>query len=344
MNKGISLIVLVITIIVIIILAGAVILSLSNNNPIASATEASFKATVEAYNSQLTMAISNKYELDYTFNPKILYATAWNGNDLNKSGTVKEYISSMTVLDGTNYIIQQGKLVYTGSDVNKILWSTNLGITDPYVKSGLILWLDGADFKNSPQTTTWIDRSGSGNNANVGNFAYTATSGSDGANSVVYDGVDDYVSITNPSMYTGSFTISMTTFFTEDNREILLGDFALANAINMNFEKDSSGRLRFYWNASPDIYTPTNVVPINQWCQVSVVINRSNQTVKFYVNSIEVYSYTGVLTNFTPTGLTYIGRDGRTGITAMKGNIKSVQIYNRVLTGPEILQNYNATK
>jgi len=40
MKKGISLIVLVITIIVIIILAGAVILSLSSNNPIKQATNA----------------------------------------------------------------------------------------------------------------------------------------------------------------------------------------------------------------------------------------------------------------------------------------------------------------
>ncbi|MDD2376541.1 MAG: hypothetical protein PHD15_00730 [Clostridia bacterium] len=40
MKKGISLIVLVITIIVIIILAGAVILSLANNNPISSANKA----------------------------------------------------------------------------------------------------------------------------------------------------------------------------------------------------------------------------------------------------------------------------------------------------------------
>jgi len=51
MKKGISLIVLVITIIVIIILAGAVILSLSANNPIAQASaakNASNKAEVQA--------------------------------------------------------------------------------------------------------------------------------------------------------------------------------------------------------------------------------------------------------------------------------------------------------
>ena len=42
-KKGISLIVLIITIIVIIILAAAVILTITKNNPVSSAKEATFK-------------------------------------------------------------------------------------------------------------------------------------------------------------------------------------------------------------------------------------------------------------------------------------------------------------
>ncbi len=48
-QRGISLIVLVITIIVIIILAGAVILSLNQNNPIESANKAVFLSDVEKF-------------------------------------------------------------------------------------------------------------------------------------------------------------------------------------------------------------------------------------------------------------------------------------------------------
>jgi type II secretory pathway pseudopilin PulG len=48
-NDGISLIVLVITIIVIIILAGAVILSLANNNPISQANKATFLSDVSNF-------------------------------------------------------------------------------------------------------------------------------------------------------------------------------------------------------------------------------------------------------------------------------------------------------
>jgi len=55
MKKGISLIVLVITIIVIIILAGAVILSLSTNNPIASANKATAMSDIANFKSAVAL-------------------------------------------------------------------------------------------------------------------------------------------------------------------------------------------------------------------------------------------------------------------------------------------------
>ena len=58
MKKGISLIVLVITIIVIIILAGAVILSLSANNPITQATTAKNASNVAEVQSAVTLYLS----------------------------------------------------------------------------------------------------------------------------------------------------------------------------------------------------------------------------------------------------------------------------------------------
>jgi len=60
MKKGISLIVLVITIIVIIILAGAVILSLANNNPIAQATKAVYLQDKVAVQSAVNMFLAKE--------------------------------------------------------------------------------------------------------------------------------------------------------------------------------------------------------------------------------------------------------------------------------------------
>lgn len=64
-KKGISLIVLVITIIVIIILAGAVILSLQNNNPINTASEATARSNKSELQSGIALYLAN---LEGTYN------------------------------------------------------------------------------------------------------------------------------------------------------------------------------------------------------------------------------------------------------------------------------------
>jgi len=61
MKKGISLIVLVITIIVIIILAGAVILSLSTNNPIASANKATCLSDIANFKSAVALDYASQF-------------------------------------------------------------------------------------------------------------------------------------------------------------------------------------------------------------------------------------------------------------------------------------------
>ncbi len=163
--KGISLIVLVITIIVIIILAGSVILSLSENNPILSATEATYMASLQEYNSELSIVISNEYIKNYGFDPNTLYANAWDGDPENISGSVKQYITNMSVEDGKNYIIQKGKLVYIGSDQNSANLAGTVGIQNTtsydYVetkgvnKPKLVTGMTAVKWNTS--TNTWED-------------------------------------------------------------------------------------------------------------------------------------------------------------------------------------------
>ncbi|MDD2376524.1 MAG: hypothetical protein PHO88_03520 [Clostridia bacterium] len=126
-NKGISLIVLVITIIVIIILAGAVILSLANNNPIEQASEALFKTNVDAYNSELTLAISNQHLQDQSFDPTTFDKGVWNGGTIGE--TIKKYIPSITVADGLKFEIQDSKLVYVGTNETEQDWFTSMSMT-----------------------------------------------------------------------------------------------------------------------------------------------------------------------------------------------------------------------
>ena len=108
-KKGISLIVLIVTIIVIIILAAAVILTISKNNPVSSAKEATFKEDVTAIQDELSMYLSKKY----TDNP-----TSFDKSSVNLSGDsmVTELPSTKKYKDKVSVI--EGNLVKNNSKVN----------------------------------------------------------------------------------------------------------------------------------------------------------------------------------------------------------------------------------
>lgn len=126
--KGISLIVLIITIIVVIIIAGAIVLNLNKNNPIFESREAKFKANIDSYKSELSLLLYSMYAKDPNFSANDLDAGLWDESKGNTSGTVKEYITSMTSTDGPNFEIQDGNLVYVGSNTDESKWALETGI------------------------------------------------------------------------------------------------------------------------------------------------------------------------------------------------------------------------
>jgi len=119
MKKGISLIVLVITIIVIIILAGAVILSLANNNPIAKATEAVYRQDKIAVQSAVNMFLANKMAI----------------------GKDAAIISTPGTLNGTG--LARYKIGAGGTPTAFVFDSTNVGITLPTYTAVWNISVDG---------------------------------------------------------------------------------------------------------------------------------------------------------------------------------------------------------
>ncbi len=106
-KRGISLIVLIVTIIVIIILAAAVILTISKNNPVSSANEATFKEDVTAMQDELSMYLSKKYADD---------PLSFEKSSVNLSGdsmvtelpSTKKYKDKVSVVEG-NLVINNSK-------------------------------------------------------------------------------------------------------------------------------------------------------------------------------------------------------------------------------------------
>ena len=108
-KRGISLIVLIVTIIVIIILAAAVILTITKNNPVSSAKEATFKEDMANIQDELSMYLSKKY----TENPLSFEKSSVN---LSGDGMVTELPSTKKYKEKISVV--EGNLVKNNSKVN----------------------------------------------------------------------------------------------------------------------------------------------------------------------------------------------------------------------------------
>ena len=122
-KRGISLIVLIIAIIVVIILAAVVILTLSKNNPMESAKEASFKEDVRTFQDELAMTVSKQY-------------TTAGGHRDEKISTsnfdeIKKYIPSFSEKYRNKFVIEDDELKYTNKlDDNEKEYAQNLNVKE----------------------------------------------------------------------------------------------------------------------------------------------------------------------------------------------------------------------
>ena len=183
-------------------------------------------------------------------------------------------------------------------------------------------------------------------NGNLNNYgSASATATNNGAtvddDNYTFDGNDDYISLNCSTIYNiikgGSvpFTVSFWVYHADSTRAILFGDYGLSGAINFNIELNTSHQVRFYWNGSPD-YTDQNIsVEINEWTHVALTYDGS--ALRFYTNGVLTNTRNGALDikNKT-TGLYYLGRDSRTGTTALNGKLKDFRIYDTCLSESEI--------
>lgn len=207
-----------------------------------------------------------------------------------------------------------------------LLWNSGV------VRKGLVLWLDGKDFTNSPSTTSWLDRSGLGNNATPSGFAYTTASGSDGVGGVTFDGVDDYVSI--PTMLglnvgTGDFSILFQMKLTQIG---IFEDLFGGSTVVLYMSIDNALK---YNNVLGE--STSGTLNVNTQYYVSVV--RQSGIVKMKINVIDVDSPYSDAESYNFSTIT-IGKAN----SYTKGTIRSFLLYNRALTDTEILQNYNASR
>ena len=127
-KNGISLIVLIVTIIVIIILAAVVILTLSKNNPIESAKEATFKEDVRTIQDELAMYIAKDYTNKAGQRDNKINADKYTTDGATDS--VYTYIPSFSKKYEGKFVITNDELIYKEDNLteNELKWVSSLNI------------------------------------------------------------------------------------------------------------------------------------------------------------------------------------------------------------------------
>jgi hypothetical protein len=207
------------------------------------------------------------------------------------------------------------------------------------VTDGLVLYLDAANQKSYPGSgTDWFGLTNNNDGTLVGGVTYST----DNKGILVFDGIDNYVSLSSiisAKPFTISFwckvdTIKSNCFYC--SRTIIgkgVSIFGLATSF-----------IRF--DTGDDQWTTSYAITTGQWFQATLSVNASNKNL--YING-EFHSssaYTATINNISPTVAT-IGSsqiDGASIDNYLDGSLSNYSIYNRAITESEVLQNYNALK
>ena len=180
---------------------------------------------------------------------------------------------------------------------------------------GLVLSLDAANTKSYVNgSTTWIDLSRRGNN---GTLVNGPTFSSANLGSIVFDGTNDYMITTSIANFR---TISLWI----DYKNI---------GVQWKYLLDARPGMANSW------YSPEGIG--SNW--ESQYVNGQNTSISFSFITIGIWCNLVLIANnnYTPT-VTFMNRF--TGNENAQGSISNVQVYNRVLSPSEVLQNYNAQK
>jgi hypothetical protein len=217
------------------------------------------------------------------------------------------------------------------------------------VTDGLVFCLDAGDKMSYPGAgTTWTDLSKRGNNGTLTNGP---TFDSANGGSIVFDGTNDYVSITRNSSITPNY-ISICGWIKINSKSSNQFLLALPRSVNggasymMYYSLSLDGFVAYArTNSTGTIQTTSTFSPdTGRWYFLSMTSNGSN-LILFIDGEFEAsLSFSSVLEYSGSTVLRIGSYDNQGTPTYTNGNIPNVSIYNRALSAEEIKQNYLATK
>lgn len=213
-----------------------------------------------------------------------------------------------------------------------------------YVNTGL--YIAGNKLVDNTATGTQIvDSSGFGNHATKTNSISTSYNTPRYEFSVVFnEALTTYIDIINnmfPVVLNAAFTISMWVYNSDaGGRSILFGNYGLTGSF-FNIEKTTDEKIRFYWNSSPDTTFNNSILTSNAFTHL--VITRSGNTVKSYINGVLKDTSTTTLSGTIPSTANRfrLGCDSRSGTTILTGRMSDFRLYATALSADDVLRLYN---
>ncbi len=221
------------------------------------------------------------------------------------------------------------------------------------VTTGLVLHLDAGDASSYPGNgNTWNDLSGS----NHGTLLNGPTYNSGNGGSIVFDGINDVVSLGNVlNMGLNSWTVSCWVKFDG-------GTSGFMGIIGKTSYRGITGRYGIYIDnnnlyafctpiGNMIVSTPITPYLDNNFHNLVMTINRSSM-ISFYIDGTSVgipYDISSTVSaNLISTDNFYIGSygstDGQSPFGFFKGSIGQALIYNRALSPTEVTNNFNVSK
>ena len=220
------------------------------------------------------------------------------------------------------------------------------------VTDGLILSLDAANPKSYPGSgTIWSDLASSNNSTLTNGPTFSNNNGG----SLVFDGVNDYVSVSNTNLKPTSGITQECWFRAAAQVQVFIGQQYGTSSNNSYALWWGDGGTNS-WNGGVNIggtlyYLNTLITwPTTSWVHFVHTYDGSTQKLYYNGNLIASENRSGTIAydnsnTVTTIGCDFNGSGYNTGISApVNGSISVTKIYNRGLPASEVLQNYNATK
>ncbi len=273
---------------------------------------------------------------------------ASGGPSIYTASNDAQLISLTNSIAGQSYATVNECLVYFATQTDKVCFNRDY---EGIVTNGLVLNLDAGFTPSYPKSgITWYDVSLSGN---TGTLTNGPTYGSDGGGSIVFDGTNDYGSISNSTTlnmgnksFSGEVWIKIPNATSNERMIFEYNIWGNAGTYQLTLISNSTIRVNWPETFTQGKYLDYEYLPItqNNWTQLVGQYDRDNDIIKLFINGALVSQVTGAIYEIGNVNSTmYIMSRGGANLF-LPGSLSIFRMYNRALTASEVLQNYNAQK